>query len=161
MSGNEGNICACNGIAKLKEITEHLPKFPNALPAGVDKNYTIPVSADDYGFLDIKSGGYAEYKMDKGDCFSWFIHRSGNDIAIHRWFISKGTIFPGHTHKEKEWLIVYNGAMDLYLDGGRKIELRKGDSYYVLPDVIHWSEYPEDCRFITITIPPAKEFPHV
>ncbi len=160
------DTCPCAGLDKLKELTESLPSFPPLVKAEDLKGYSsvirlngIPTVRDIP--VDTASNGYLEYKMDTGECFSWFIHRSGNDIAVHRWFITKGTIFPKHVHPEKEWLIVYTGAMDLFLENGDMIELRKGDSYYVLPNMVHWSTYPEDCKFITITIPPAKEFPHV
>ena len=164
------NGCLNNGLIKLKELTEKLPPFPEVIAGKVglrghkgSKGEAGPAGEackNDWSFLDLINSGYAEYKMDEGECFSWFIHRSGNDIAVHRWFITKGTKFPEHTHPEKEWLIVYGGVMELFLEDGTKITLNKGDSYYVLPNMKHWSTYPENCKFLTITIPPAKEFPH-
>lgn len=142
MRGNCGDLLS-KGLFKLRELTDSLPRFPEPME---------PVDIE-------SSNGYREYKMTEGSCFSWFIHRSGNDIAIHRWFCSKGTIFPEHTHQEKEWIIIYSGTMVIQ-KGGEEIILHKGDSIVNDPLIPHSSTYPEDCKFITIMIPPSEEFPH-
>jgi len=108
----------------------------------------------------IDNGGeYKQYQMDEGECFGKYIHRSGNDIAIHRWYNSAGSKFPVHIHVEKEWVIVYKGSMELIV-GDKTYILKKGDSRYILPNQPHSSSYPEECKYVTITIPPAKEFPY-
>lgn len=126
-------------LQKLRDLTSHLPEFP------------CPIDED-------SSGKYSEYKMEKGECFSWFIHRSANDIAVHRWFCSKGTVFPEHTHREREWIIIYRGTMVMH-KGGEKITLHKGDFIVNEPGISHSSTYPSDCRFLTIMVPPSPDFP--
>lgn len=126
-------------LAKIRELTDVLPDFP------------CPLDED-------QSGNYSSYKMDAGECFSWFIHRSGNDIAVHRWFCSAGTVFPEHVHKEREWIIIYKGTMEV-VKGGEKTVLNFGDSIINEPNIPHSSTYPSDCKFLTIMIPPSPDFP--
>jgi len=128
-----------NNLGKLRELTNGLSTFPDA--------------------IENSGNGYKEYKMDKGVCFAWYIHRSGNDIAIHRWFNSEGSAFPEHRHKEKEWIIIYKGTMKLTTNTETKT-LNTGDFIYFQPDVPHRAEFPTECRYITIMIPPASEFPN-
>lgn len=125
-------------LSKLREMTANLPSFPAAIEEG---------------------NGYREYKMDEGSCFSWFIHRSGNDIAIHRWFNTAGSIFPEHCHSEKEWIIVYHGTMNLMKNGVETV-LHKGDFSFNEPHTPHSATFPEDCKYITIMIPPSSEYPN-
>jgi len=128
-------------MEKLRELTDNLPTFPGYIE---DKSYA----------------GYKEYKMEKGECFAWFIHRSGNDVAVHRWFNSKDSIFPEHVHPEKEWIIVYKGSMDI-IKKGEVIHLNTGELIFNEPNVPHSARFPEECRYLTIMIPPSKEYPNV
>ena len=59
----------------------------------------------------------------------------------------------------KEWLIIYKGTMEL-LRGGEKTVLKVGDSILIEPKIKHCAYFPEECKYITITIPPAEEFPN-
>lgn len=126
-----------NNLEKLKILTENLPSFPEK------------ILDDDYG--------YREYKMDAGTCFSWFIHRSGNNIAVHRWFNSSGTEFQIHVHLEKEWIIIYEGSME-FIMGDIITLLKKGDYVVTEPNIPHAAHFPEDCKYITVTIPPSKDY---
>jgi len=129
-------------LDKLKTLTARLNQFP------------VPESTHGEG-----SNGYAEYDLGSGSSFSWVIHRSGNDISIHRWFITRGSILKNHVHTEREWLIIYRGEMVVEI-GDTKTHLKKGESMMVEPGVLHSSTYPEDCRFISVTIPTSKDFYH-
>lgn len=142
-----------SNLQKLRSLTTSLAPFPPVLMPGCESGPMLT------GSDDRACTGYTEYKMKEGECFAWFIHRSGNDIAIHRWFNSKGTHFPEHTHQEKEWVIVYKGSMELTVNGINRT-LKAGDSYYAEPYTIHSAYFNEDCRYITITIPSSKEFPN-
>ena len=159
-------------LDKLRELTDKLPVFPETVAPLFwrgekgDKGDKGETGAQGHGSpdkqapqLEITSNGYAEYRMEHGDCFAWFIHRSGNDIAVHRWFNSKGTIFPEHTHPEKEFIVIYKGIMDITKNGETQ-RLVVGDYIYNEPLTIHSAYFPEDCKYITVTIPPAKEFPN-
>lgn len=145
------DMCSA-AITRLKELTSKLPPFPPQIEQAEYKNSYKEISA-------IAHDGYREYQLEGGDCFSWFIHRSGNDIAIHRWFISGGAIFPEHAHEEREMIVIYAGTMVMHKEGTDTI-LNKGDSIMIEPGVVHSSTYPEDCKFITLMIPPSKEFPY-
>jgi quercetin dioxygenase-like cupin family protein len=162
--GSMSNELCISAISKLMELTEKLPPFPSAINGSPNDKWEKGNSyLDDeevFPALGAESNGYREYKMDSGECFSWFIHRSGNSIAVHRWFCSKGTKFPEHTHPVREWLIIYSGIMLLQKEGKETV-LRAGESIVNEPNIPHSSTYPEDCKFITVTIPPAKEFPNV
>jgi quercetin dioxygenase-like cupin family protein len=129
-------------IDKLKELTEELTN-------GGSSSFPLPI---------LSRNGYSEYKMDKGMSFAWHIHRSGNDIAIHRWFSEKGVIFPTHSHKEKEWIIIYSGSMELQKEGKTQVFV-KGDYIRNNPYIEHGAYFPEDCKYITIMMPPSKEYP--
>lgn len=133
------NSTKLNNIDKLKELTSSLSNFPEPIEG--------------------TNNGYREYKMDKGNCFAWYIHRSGDDIAIHRWFNSKGSKFPAHQHKEKEWLIVYKGTIIVHKNN-KYNKVSVGEMIYNAPCEEHSASFPEDCKYITIMMPPAKEFPN-
>ena len=154
-----------NNLEVLKELTEKLPPFPPAVEQRAlrgfkgDKREEVGIHNEGNLFENDSSSRYREYKMTKGECFAWFIHRSGKDVAVHRWFNSKGSEFPEHAHLEKEWLIIYKGTMEL-LRGGEKTVLKVGDSILIEPKIKHSAYFPEECKYITITIPPAEEFPN-
>jgi quercetin dioxygenase-like cupin family protein len=130
-------------LDRLKNLTEKLPSFPDIIERHLTKNGKI----EQY------------YEMDEGNCYAVYLHRSGDDIAVHRWFNSKGGKFPKHNHNEKEWIVIYKGSMILH-DFRGDHTLKKGDCYYSLPNMHHWAEFPEDCKYITITMPAAKEYPN-
>ena len=105
-----------------------------------------------------KGNGYLELDLINGTALGWnILYEKG--LSVDKWFISKGSIFQEHSHKAKEIITVYQGTMILKIEDGREIELKLGDTYYIAPNIKHSSEYPEDCFFITITIPTEKGFP--
>ena len=125
-------------LKKLRELTDHLPSFP-------------PTT--------FKQNGYSEFQMKNGTCQSWYLYEDKNKVGVHKWFNAKGTIFPKHQHKEKEWLIIYEGETVLHYKGKEYI-LKKGDSFYTEPSISHWSEFIKDTSYITISIPESKLYPH-
>jgi quercetin dioxygenase-like cupin family protein len=124
-------------MERLKELTPTLPPFPETQ------------------YADFR---YKEYKMDVGICKGWYIFES-DGIAVHRWFNSAGTEFPAHTHEEKEWIIVYSGRLIIKKEN-EDVEVQAGESTYIAPDEVHGAYVPEDTEYITVTIPPVREFPH-
>jgi len=119
----------------LKELTATLPPFP----AGE----IFP--------------NYSKYKMEKGTVMSWHLFDRGDKVAVDKWFASKDTVFSNHIHHAKEIIVIYEGKMTLYI-GDKTTYLATGDVICIDPNQLHSSTIPEDCWFITITIPPAKEF---
>ena len=127
----------CQSLDKLKELTDKLPGFPKEL---------------------VSSKTYKKYEMEAGSCYGWLLYTNITSVACHKWYCSKGTIFPAHTHEVRELLQVYEGQMILTVDG-KEITLNSGESYHIEPGIIHSSIHPKETRFITITTPPAMEFP--
>jgi quercetin dioxygenase-like cupin family protein len=152
------NLCI-TAIAKLKELTENLPPFPRSVDVG-SPGTGLKINTSEDSFYTGTSDGYKEYKMDSGECFAWFIHRSGNAVAVHRWFAIKGTKFPVHSHPVKELAILYEGRVEHTQDGITKL-LVAGDFNYAPANAPHSAVFLEDSKFITVTIPPEKEFPNV
>lgn len=135
----EARLFAMNSLEKLKQLTEELPPFPK------------PV-----GEID----GFTEYAMTCGKCFGWNLFKSKN-VSVDKWFNTKDTVFPKHAHDAKEWIIVYEGSVKIYDDSNVMCELKVGDSWYSNPNTIHRAEFSDDCSYITITVPSAKDFPTV
>lgn len=88
---------------------------------------------------------------------------SESNISVAQWFNSEGFKFPSHKHKQKEWLIVYKGSMELYINEGLldelKLVLKEGDGYCILPEQEHRAYFPEDCWYIAITYPQCMSWP--
>lgn len=125
-------------LDRLRELTETLPTFPGEV---------------------LRQNHCKEYEMEKGICLGWYLYVRNNEIGVHRWYSPKGTIFPKHAHGEDEWIFVYRGHLNLKLVSG-DIRLINREFYYIPPDTAHGATFPEDTYYLTITIPPAKEFPN-
>lgn len=123
-------------LAKLEEMTAKLPLFPEELGKGT---------------------AFKEYKMEAGKCYAWTLLRM-DGMGFHRWYLSAGSKFPKHQHPEKVYFFVYQGLMNLHLEG-ITIKVRAGDNYYINPTVVHWADFPEETYFVTVTIPASKDFP--
>lgn len=125
-----------DSLEELRKLTYSLPAFPDLVNC---------------------SDGVVEYKMETGTCLGWCIFKT-DSIGVHRWYNSAGTIFPEHAHDEWEMIVVYEGTLILHSQG-EKNYLKETDFFINEPNVKHWAEFPEECRYVTITIPPSKEFP--
>ena len=77
---------------------------------------------------------FKEYKMKEGTCYAWYLYEKTGAVGVHRWFMSKGTIFPSHEHKEKEWIIVFRGSLKLYTEN--KLDIEDKISKYLPSDLI-------------------------
>ena len=116
---------------------------------------------EDFEVSDFKSLFFKEYEMEKGTCYGWHIRKLGSILSIDRWYNSKDSIFPRHCHKDsKEMFIVYNGKIVFLFDDGTTKTINKSEMYYVDANKYHKSYFPEETEYITITIPPASNFPH-
>ncbi len=125
------------GMEALRSLTERLPQFPKP------KN----------GVAE-----YKEFRMKCGSCFGRTLLME-KEIAIHRWFNSFGTEFPPHQHKCDEWIFVFSGTMALHQEGCEEVRLGEGDCHHNGPGIVHCATFPEDCRYVTVTMPPAEGFP--
>ena len=102
---------------------------------------------------------FVEVKMEHGTGLGWGLLED-KKANVSQWFSSKGSKFPLHNHESKEWVIVYEGTAELMDKDGVVILLKRGDSHYNLPNEEHQAYFPEDCWYITITIPSAEGFPN-
>jgi len=101
--------------------------------------------------------GFKEHLMDCGTCFSWSLFNR-DEVSCARWFNSSGTVFPQHSHDQKEYIIVYRGSMILEVSGEKKT-LQFGDSAMIAPGHLHSVQCDEDCEYIAIVIPKSKDWP--
>lgn len=124
-------------LERLRELTGTLSLFPPAV---------------------IEKPGYTEWKVKNGKCFAWYLFEQ-KEISVCRTFLTKGTIFPKHSHKEKELIIIYEGKITLYTQDNC-YELGYSDSYIVEPNIDHAVEANENSMVLAITLPAAKEYPH-
>ena len=126
-----------HNLDKLKRLTNNLVSFDE--------------------ITKTRGKGYLELEMINGTALGWnLLHEK--DISVDKWFVSKGSTFPNHVHEELEILTVFQGIMIMKIDG-KEVELKKGSTYYITPNMEHSAHYPDDCFFITITIPCGEGFP--
>ena len=91
-----------------------------------------------------------------------------SEIGIVDTVISENSEFPIHYHKQKEYFIVYEGIIHLWLgeehcknkETENPIVLNVGDVQEIKPNVLHIVGSVIKARFITITIPVSPGFPH-
>ena len=80
-------------------------------------------------------------------------------MAIAKTFLGEGTIYDWHSHKETEVLVVYEGEMRVYREGGEHEVFLPGEAAHISPGENHRVETPVDTWVVAITVPAAKEFP--
>ncbi len=122
-------------LKRLREITEALD-FPPTLKEG---------------------SGVKIHKMEEGDSKAHSL-LSHSNISVARWWNSKGTRFPTHTHNQREWLIVYEGEMSICIDG-KEITIGAGEYVFIGPDTPHSAFFPKDTFYVAITIPMSPDWP--
>lgn len=105
-----------------------------------------------------QSPAFTEIKMEKGVGFGWCL-MDIPEINVSRWFSSNGSIFPQHSHEEREWLVCYQGKMQVIFSDSVKT-LRAGSYVHVKPGAIHSMEFVEDTWYIAVIIPSDLSFPH-
>jgi quercetin dioxygenase-like cupin family protein len=124
---------------RLKDATHELPAFPNEEPG---------------------TGGkfFKEFVMPEGECFTWHLFET-DQVGIHRWFNTAGTIFPEHQHEEDEWIFVYSGELILYCDGIER-PVRAGEMVRNEAGFVHGAKFNVNTKYITIMYPPSEDYPH-
>jgi len=126
-------------ITRLREITKHLPAFPEATA---------------------NHRGWKRHRMHCGTSLSWELDPDSGDLAAcAKWYNSMGTEFPEHVHPSREWVIVIEGSMYLTVDGDDEKRLLPGMSAIVEPNVKHSARFLEDCWYYAITIPRDPGWP--
>ena len=126
-------------LEKLKAITERLPEFPQ--------------KKTDHFF-------WSEYDIEHGTCFAFFVFEHP-EVSVHRWFNSQGSI-QRHTHEELEIIIVYEGKLEIIFEGCKEqTKTLTAGNFCIIPQkCIHKGRFLEDTKYLTITIPATKDYPH-
>jgi len=129
-------------LGVLKELTMKLPPFPEV----------IEVLAE-----------CVEHKMSFGTSLfgtslCWCLH-SSPDISVARWFNSKGTEFPRHSHKQDEWLLPYVGSIFVKFVGNDEFKLSAGRHLHIPANTPHEARFDEDCWYLAICIPRNPDWP--
>ena len=114
----------------------------------------------------IMADGFLELETRKGKATGYNLFNNGT-IAVARTTMTAGTILDAHYHHEVEHLLVYEGALRLYLncpscdhlEEKDFIHLKRGDCYTIQPDIPHVVLVETHCNCIAITIPASKGFP--
>ena len=79
-------------------------------------------------------------------------------IAVAKTKISPGSIFRKHSHNEWEMLLVYDGEIEIHLEG-KIIKLKPMQSYYLLPKTPHAVTTEVGAELLSITIPGSVDWP--
>lgn len=122
----------------IRKKTENLPGFPQE---------SIVVGSDFY-----------KYKLNSDFCFAKPLFEEDN-VSVAVWKMKAKTEFPAHRHDEKEWIIVYKGKLEIFIEDRGKFVLSKGDSIVIDPDVAHSMYYLVNTSCIAVTIPQSNDFP--
>tara|TARA_Y100000310_G_scaffold345432_1_gene464967 strand:- start:5428 stop:5835 length:408 start_codon:yes stop_codon:yes gene_type:complete len=103
-----------------------------------------------------------EYNIENGECFGFGLYNNGK-VAVQRNFISKGSLFPEHTHGETEHIVIYSGSLTFVVDGESKklsADIPEENHILIPPNTQHSViEVEEDCWIIGITIPAGEGYP--
>ena len=128
-----------DGLKELQELTKKLPSIDYVL----NKNASI-----------------VEYPTIVGTCFGFPLFRN-DKVSIQRAFLSKGTIYPEHTHTgSTEYYILYKGLIAYRDHTTDKIKhLRPGDSIKVDVNQNHSLHALEDSEIVVVRVPPDSAYP--
>lgn len=83
--------------------------------------------------------------------------RTDGEMTAMRAFVPAGVITHWHSHPRGQLLHVLDGAGLAQRDGGKVVELYKGDSIWFAPDEKHWHGATRDSAFSYISIQPVKD----
>ena len=140
-----------SNIELLEELTKNLPILDPLMFVGIS-NSTVSYSVE-------RGEGTARNLMNI------------NGVAVANCIFSSDTVLSRHNHEEKEWFLVYEGTLDISVDGlatkdierlmgnGSNFELKAGDFIFIPPKVPHVVSSTNGAKFIAITIPSAEVFP--
>ena len=117
-----------------------------------------------------KHDSFVEYNVKNGTSLGFGLFKNGT-IAVQRAFGTKGTKFPEHQHNEQEYIIVYEGEIEIFCDNLFTINncvandqtspviLKEGDCAYFPPNTNHHLTYLQDSWIIGIIIPSVGGYP--
>lgn len=100
---------------------------------------------------------HVEVKAQNGTIFMFGLLKN-ETIAVADVYITKDTSMSRHSHPEDEFFLLYQGRMDLTINGKKKI-LRTSECAHMPSNQPHSAFWPEETRLIAVTIPGSKDFP--
>ena len=137
MMENESHDEIEQRFKQLREMTEHLPAFPETIA---------------------QQSGFKEHKMHSGTSYSWDL-LTRPEVGVADWFNSKGTVFPFHSHTAREWIIVTEGSIILQIGDKEAKRFVAGTYVCIEPNVRHAARFIEDCKYLAIVIPSVTDWP--
>jgi quercetin dioxygenase-like cupin family protein len=130
-------------IQKLKELTETLPKLPLLEE-----------------LVEWQGKGYTELSVDAGGPVISLNCYKTSSIAIVRVFAEQRTKIKFHTHAGYEYIIVYQGQIQITFETDEVFKLKKNDFLSIPPNMGHQTEWIENSWFVAIIIPAAEGHPN-
>lgn len=105
-----------------------------------------------------QTGGWQEYRMIKGRSKARNLLSIPGKISVAQWWNSEDSDFPEHAHEEKEFVLVFEGEMHLFVEG-KKYVLLPGNSRYIGPGMRHNAHFPVGTNYIACTVPDSEDWP--
>lgn len=78
-------------------------------------------------------------------------------VAVARSFMSRDSVFPRHGHDETEWLIIYQGSIEVATTEAVNV-YSNGAGVAVYPGQEHTVKALEDTWMVAITIPASRGY---
>ena len=140
-----------SNIELLEKLTKDLPVLDPLVFANIGPNAVS---------YDVESGGCTARNLMNID-----------GIAVADCNVLPNTVSARHSHPEKEWLLVYEGSIDVDIDGletkdierlmgnGSNFTLDSGDFIFIPQKIPHVVTSTNGAKFIAITIPASEVFP--
>jgi quercetin dioxygenase-like cupin family protein len=105
----------------------------------------------------MRVGQVVDYKMVKGMAISWGLYNE-DGVSVARTKFAPDSEFPEHSHDEKEFMSVYQGELNLFIDGKEHV-LGVGDSIVICPGQTHYATNKVSTKIIVHTVPATVGFP--
>ena len=128
----------------------------------------LPV-LDPLAFANI-GANTVSYAVESGECTARNL-MNVNGIAVADCHFLPDTVSVRHNHPEKEWFLVYEGSINVDIDGletkdierlmgnGSNFTLDSGDFIFIPQKIPHVVTSTNGAKFIAITIPASQVFP--
>ena len=101
--------------------------------------------------------GFVKYSVEGGNVYGTSI-MNNKDIAVQTLPMKAGQCFEPHTHKTREWLILYYGEALFVIDGKERYA-KAGDFLFIEPNVLHSLKALTDLKVLAVTVPADDCFP--
>lgn len=127
-----------SNMVRIKELTHSL-EFPFA-------NTIHSVTAEEINF-NMENGTMKATRMEKNEHYA--------SVLVSN---SCGAVFPFHSHKENEYMIVIKGWVEVHTYDGKTARYESGEVGIITANTVHKCTMMDGSVILVITIPPSKEF---